>query len=128
MTNPNIDPPQCRAPDCDCAPVNGQCPNVTRAGPPTPRAEPYRDTSHAANALTFGGDPEMHLARNAACREYMRTESLSMEHGREVNAFNAGWAARKRAEYGSMIKEVDKRPAPVATLFPTNAELDGTSK
>lgn len=104
---------------------------MTRAGPPTPRpSEPYRDTSHAAGALTFGGDPEMHIARNAAYREWLQaqTSDFLTTIGSIRAAFEAGWAARKRAEYGSMIKEVDKRPAPVATLFPTDAELDGTSK
>lgn len=48
----------------------------------------------------------------------------ALERAGYINAFFAGWAARKRAAYGLPNKSVDIAPAAVATMFPTDAELE----
>lgn len=83
-----------------------------RAGPPTPRT-----------------DPAMYAKRDAAWRSYFDANGANWTLRDAVIArsgFETGWAARKAAEYSQIVNHagIDKSPALVATLFPTEAELN----
>jgi hypothetical protein len=39
-------------------------------------------------------------------------------------AYMAGWAARKQAQYQNIVEVLDRTRRPVPSIFPTDAELD----
>lgn len=72
----------------------------------------------------------MYAKRDEAWRRRFLAETYSSYHALVVaalhDAFNAGWEARKVAEYSQIVNHagIDKARLPVATLFPTEAELN----
>lgn len=86
-----------------------------RAGPPTPRSR-----------------PQQYAERDAAWRRF-RDDNCANWTPRDEDAakggFLAGWSSRKEAEYQAVVKNLqealDRRPPVVATMFPTEAELEG---
>lgn len=94
-----------------------------RAGPPTPRPGAPWPGTH---------EPKQYAARDAACREWVERIYGSLISQRErlmaETAFCAGWSARKAADLAiakSFRETLDRHRAPVATMFPTEAELEG---
>lgn len=94
-----------------------------RNGPPPPRAEkPWQP------------EPKQYAARDAACDAFIVEHFEHFEHSYHnsmviaaiKDGFNAGWAARKQADYEIVLgirKRLDKRSAIPDTLFPTTGEL-----
>lgn len=102
-----------------------------RAGPPTPRNPPMKIEAPApADAAV---ERVQYAARDNAWRAYHDAECANWTPRDTVVAkygFMAGWAARKEAEWAAVIpvnqnKSVDRRTLPVATLFPTENEVNG---
>jgi hypothetical protein len=85
--------------------------------------QPGRLAVPAAPDAVKPSEPPL-TGRDACFQQWFDKNSVPGVH--EVvlkNAFSAGWEARKRAEYGQK-KPLDNARLPVATLFPTDAELD----
>lgn len=109
-----------------------------RVGPPTPRNEPWRMPSVPLGeqpgrtpvpANVTGTVREQFAARDAAFAAWAShglCVSTTGERAFVKAVFCAGWEARKRAQYETMVKpdkKLDTVRAPVATIFPTDAEL-----
>lgn len=93
--------------------------------------------AHSDKALSFNSDPNL-----TALRDSSRDAYIAANRGEFGNtfvarvaarAFDAGWATHGVAARGEIVnpvreKPVDRRGLDVQTLFPTDAEIDGTNE
>lgn len=127
-----------------------------RSGPPSPRsdpwkpdadpyADPYADIAAQATegvkqyAAQAAERTKQYAAREAAFTQWLK-DTGKADQGYDVgqrfaakNAFDAGWRARKEAEYRQIVNHPEKSPIdravrPVSSLFPTDAEIDESLK
>lgn len=105
---------------------------ANRAGPPTPRTDlRYHGASAEPRLSPEPHTPAPYAERDEFCRNFLLEGRFTNRYNSMVIAaikdgFNAGWAARKQAEYNLVVgqkKSVDKRHAIPDTLFPTTGEM-----